>query len=82
MVTPLTYLTETSVPIIMAYGAKDDEILYKHCTALEDALKEVKLDYHKFDYTNSGHAMMFNPTAKEEMYKLLDSILADGVTAE
>lgn len=75
IVTPASFLTDSSAPIFLAYGLKDEEVIYNHCTLLITELTEAGVGYQEFQFKDSGHKMLFNPTAKENLYAAIDTFL-------
>lgn len=75
LVSPLTYLGAESTPVIFAYSAKDKKLSYKHSEALEAALKDLGVSYHKFDYKNSGHSLALDPSISEDICDAMETYL-------
>ena len=60
-VSPVSYITEDSVPTLMAYGKKDTTVAIGNADALAAALKEAGVEYTDIRFSRSGHNMMSNP---------------------
>lgn len=54
-ISPISYVTKDSVPTIMAYGMKDELVLYANSTNLASALQNAGVKYEAVAFPNSGH---------------------------
>lgn len=75
LVSPISYLTHDSVPVIFAYAPKDKELDYKHAELLKSTLDSVCMAYRQIDYKNSGHSLALDPSINEQIYLLMDEFL-------
>ena len=66
---PVSFITGSSVPTIFAYGGKDDLVKRYHRDALADALKKNGVPHVAIDFPNSHHAMWSDPDKTEEFRK-------------
>ena len=79
LVSPLSYLTYESLPVIFAYAPKDKELSYKHSDLLKETLNSVCMTYKNIDYKNSGHSLALDPSVSEQIYAFMDEYMTAEV---
>ena len=70
---PITFVTEDTLPTILAYGGKDTLVPLSSGVALRELLEVAGVDYAYFEYPNSGHNLDSDLDADiaDEFYRTL-----------
>ncbi len=62
---PLSHVTSDVPPTLMAYGQKDTLVPFSNGTALHNALKTAGVPCDFYDFPNSGHDLMDDPSVSD-----------------
>ena len=75
-VSPYTYITDSSVPIVFAYGVLDGIVPPESRIILEQALKAHGIQYTGIIMENSGHMLAFDPDEQRLFIEYVDKYCA------
>ncbi|MFA5481531.1 MAG: alpha/beta hydrolase [Bacilli bacterium] len=76
-VSPVTYVSETSIPTIICHGELDDIVPYSDAIILDQALTDHGVKHDFVTFPNSGHGLDNDPTVFEHVNLLIDEYIAD-----
>lgn len=63
---PVTWVSEFSVPTVILHGKKDIIVDYSQAVTLADKLKEKGVKYELITFPNSGHTLLENPEMSDD----------------
>ncbi|MCD7827949.1 MAG: alpha/beta hydrolase [Clostridiales bacterium] len=76
-VSPVSYVTESSVPTLMCHGSVDTMVPYSNAVTLDAALTAAGVTHDFYTYPNSGHSLADDPDVSEEVNdKLMEYVAA------
>lgn len=64
-ISPLSFVTERTVPTIVAYGLKDPLVRPRHSEKLVAAFKERGVEHTAIEFPNSGHGLDADPASRD-----------------
>lgn len=76
-ISPLYYITETTVPTLSLYGECDGVVPPCHSTLLEEKLSSNHVDHIGLSAPNSGHALAFDIEVQKLFIEIVDAWCKD-----
>ncbi|MCR5150962.1 MAG: alpha/beta hydrolase [Clostridiales bacterium] len=74
-ISPLKYISNSSVPIAVCQGKKDEIVPYNQVVSFVNRLKGMEVTCDLIIYENSGHALGMDPEAAEKANELMNEYI-------
>ena len=71
-ISPASYVTNQTVPTLMAYGMLDDVVGTKQAEPLLEKFEEYGIDYRYIEYPNSGHSLDQDKDCTKAFYQAIE----------